>query len=100
MRAAGHPGGRSLYLVHEGVNALTHWVVDPLTGLAEPRATVGTLSSPLALAVAPTGKYLVVPNEQGRAVLFTLDELGEPRFAGTQTVGASPRGILLPPGVR
>jgi 6-phosphogluconolactonase (cycloisomerase 2 family) len=100
VRAAVHPDGRSLYLLHDGVKQLAHWALDPETGLVEPRASVETLSQPLALAVDPTGAYLVVTNSLGQSVHYVLGAQGEPLFAGTDSVGAAPRDVLLPPSVR
>lgn len=79
-----HPEGAFLYLTSKAGDSLRTYQFDPLGGtVAQIGDTLTVLDAPVAVQVAPNGRYVVLAHENGTLESFVIEPTsGQPIFAG------------------
>jgi 6-phosphogluconolactonase len=91
-----HARGRYLYASNRGHDSIALYDVDGETGELTLRAHVASGGQdPFDLAVEPSGRFLIVANQQSRNLaMFRIGEEGDLEAAGALTLAGRPQALL------
>lgn len=95
-----HPSGNFAFVSNRGHNSIAAFRIDPKTGGVTPIGHLtGGVNVPRNFAVDPTGKWIVVANQEGNdAVVFSWDaEKGEGSRIGTRIEVGKPVCVKFVP---
>src|SRR5437879_1553483 len=76
------PAGKFLYVADRGTFKLFGYTIDATTGFLTPIGSPVFASVPFALAMHPSGKFLLMANGPGSVTTYSIDSTGAATFVG------------------